>query len=109
MGRGRAAGTSPVVGTWQTTIVLFVAGDLQEWVTRWRFDKDRRCGFERTTFSFVEGIPRTVARSCTYRDLGTVVEVRYDRTGDIQQLPYRFPDFSNRRLILEGVEYERIG
>lgn len=106
---GRSSSASPVIGTWQVTLLISVTGDLQEWTTRWQFNPSRTCGFERTTFSFVEGIRRTVSRTCTWTDRGTAVEVRYDDTGVSQTLPYEIPAFDIRRLILEGVEYQRVG
>lgn len=105
---GRSSSTSAVVGTWQVTLLVAVAGDLQEWTTRWRFGPDRTCAFDRTTLSLVEGVRRTVSRTCSWIDRGTAVEVRYDDTGLTQSLPYEVPAFDRRRLILEGVEYHRI-
>jgi hypothetical protein len=98
-----------VIGAWRVVLIISVSADLQQWETEWRFGADRRCRFDRTTFSVVEGIRRTVTRSCSYIDRGDALEVRYDETGNTERLPYQFPAFDRNRLILEGVEYERIG
>jgi hypothetical protein len=106
---GRSSSASPVVGAWQVTLLVSVQADLQEWTTRWQFDADRRCAFRRTTFSAVEGVRRTVERECTWVDRGGVLEVRYSDTGHTDRLPYSVPAFDTRRLVLEGVEYQRVG
>jgi hypothetical protein len=105
---GRSSTASAVVGTWRVTLIIVVQSDLQEWTTTWRFGSDGRCDFQRETLSAAEGVRRTVARACTYVDRSSQVDVTYD-DGERTALPYEIPAFSNQRLILEGVEYERIG
>jgi len=106
---GRSSSPSPVVGTWNVVLVISVDSDLQQWTTTWRFGSDRTCDFTRVTLSLVEGISRTVERSCTYVDRGGTLEVSYTDGTAPSTLPYEIPAFSTDRLILEGVEYERIG
>ena len=35
---GGGSNTPAVVGTWETTIIVSVEGDLQNWTTRWEFN-----------------------------------------------------------------------
>jgi len=106
---GRSSSPSAVVGTWRADLLVTIDGDLQRWTTTWRFGADRGCDFKRVTLSLVEGIPRTVERSCTYLDQGTALEVKYTDATASSTLPYEIPPFSTDQLILEGVEYDRIG
>lgn len=105
---GRTGTSSQVVGTWRAVIVIAVGDDLQEWTTEWRFAPDRTCRFERDTLSLVEGVRRLVIRECTYVDRGNRVDVTYDDTDETESLPYEFPDLGTERLLIQGVEYERI-
>ncbi|MGE0553502.1 MAG: hypothetical protein AB7R55_08725 [Gemmatimonadales bacterium] len=106
---GRSSSPSPVVGTWEVVLVVNADTDVQRWTTTWRFGSDRTCDFKRVTLSLVEGISRTVERSCRYVDRGGTLEVSYADGTAPSSLPYEIPAFSNDRLILEGVEYERVG
>lgn len=105
---GRSNRPSPLIGDWQVVLLVHTDLDVQQWRTRWTFGSDLRCHFERTTFSFVEGISRTVKRDGTFVDRGGEAAVTFtDRT--TATLPYSVPPDSPRHLIIEGLEYERIG
>jgi len=106
--RGTSSSPSALVGTWEAVIVIQAGDDVQEWRTRWTFNSNRTCHFTRTTISLAEGIPLTVDRECTYRDQNGTAEVTFTETGATQTLPYSSPDSSRERLIIEGVEYERV-
>jgi hypothetical protein len=104
----RSARPSPLIGTWQAVLLIETESDIQRWQTRWTFKADTQCHFERTTISLSEGISRTVARDCTYQDRGQEAAVTFtDRT--TATLPYTVPLNSTRFLIIEGIQYERVG
>ncbi len=105
---GRSSRPSPLIGTWQVVLLVETGSDVQRWQTRWSFSADGRCQFERTTQSLAEGISRTVKRECVYIDRGQEAAVTFsDRT--TATLPYSVPLNSTRLLIIEGLQYERIG
>jgi hypothetical protein len=104
----RSVRPSPLIGTWQVILLVDAETDIQEWRTRWTFRSDGSCRFQRTTMSLVEGISRTVTRDGSYLDRGTEAAVTFD-DGTTATLPYSVPLNSTRVLIIEGLQYERIG
>ncbi|HEV8357492.1 MAG TPA: hypothetical protein VGQ17_12075 [Gemmatimonadales bacterium] len=108
-GGGSAGGNPSVTGTWQVVLVITVPGDIQTWTTTWRFDAAGSCQLTKTSFSLLEGFPRTTERDCRFVLSGGSVVVTYSDTGTTQSLPYSFAGFSPDRLVLEGLEYRRIG
>ena len=106
---GGSTGVSPVIGTWQVVLVITVPGDIQTWTTTWRFDAAGTCHLTRTSFSLLEGFPRTTERDCRFLLSGGNVVVTYSDSNATQSLPYSFAGFSPDRLVLEGIEYRRIG
>ena len=108
-GGGQAGGTSPspLIGDWQTAVLIQVSGDLQRWTTTWRFDASASCRQTIVTESLAEGFPRTTARSCTYRTNGSSVAVTY-ADGATLTFDYSFAGFSPDRLVLDGYEYQRL-
>ena len=109
-GSGQAGGTSPspLVGDWQTVVLIQVSGDLQRWTTTWRFDASGSCRQTIVTESLAEGFPRTTERSCTYRTNGSNVAVTY-ADGATLTFDFSFAGFSLDRLVLDGYEYQRLG
>lgn len=99
---------SPLIGTWRVILLIDTANDLQRWTTRWTFLSSGKCHFSRTTESIAEGVPRTVDRDCAYLDRGTVAEVTWTDTRTSIALPYSVPLNSTTRLVIEGLEYERV-
>src|SRR5262245_32246609 len=64
---GGQSNTLAVVGVWETTIIVSVEGDLQNWTTRWEFNAaGLTCRFTQTIESLVEGFPRIETRPCTW-------------------------------------------
>lgn len=108
----RSDAAAPLIGAWRVVILIQVqygfGYDLQQWTTTWQFNRESSCRFTRTTFSFVEGITRTVVRDCTFTATGSLLRVTFTETGITQELPYSFPAFNPDRLMLEGVEYQRV-
>ncbi len=103
-----ASASSPVVGAWEAVLLLEASGDAQTWTTVWRFARDGSCRFTRTTLSLLEGVPRVEDRRCTWRLSGPEILVTWT-AGGARALPYQFAGLSPNRLVLEGIEYRRIG
>jgi hypothetical protein len=95
------------VGTWRTTVVIEVPGDLQTWTTTWRFDQDGTCHQTQETESLVEGFPRITERDCTFTTGAAEVTVSFIG-GGVLTLDFSFAGFSPDRLVLDGFEYQRI-
>lgn len=107
---GRPAGDGRLVGEWQTIILMDVPGDSQTWTTTWLFRADLTCRFTRSIFSIADGVPRVTLRPCTWRTANATVLVTYtDPPGTGISLPYDFVAFDPNRLLLEGIEYQRVG
>ena len=108
-GGGLAGGTSPspLIGTWQTVVLIQVSDDLQRWTTTWRFDATGTCRQTIVTESLAEGFPRTSERGCTYRTDVSNVAVTYADGGTVT-FDFSFAGFSPDRLVLDGFEYQRL-
>ena len=104
----RSTRVSPLIGTWQVVLLVETSADVQRWQTQWSFTSNGHCHFERTSISLVEGISRTVTRDCTYVDRGQEAAVTFTDQSTAQ-LPYSVPLNSTRFLIIEGLQYERVG
>jgi lipocalin-like protein len=112
-GSGFGSGTSnsgsslaTLVGTWQTTAVIEVPGDVQTSTTTWQFDADGTCRLTMTTESLAEGFPRTAERACTWTVSGTRLSVTFAGGGTLD-LEFSFAGLSPDRLVLDGFEYHR--
>jgi len=106
---GTGGGVSPVVGDWRTIIFIAVELDAQTWVTTWRFRADAGCHFRREVTSLVEGVTRIRSRDCTWLAAGGVITVTYLDTAEVHAMPYSFRGFNPSILVLEGIEYTRLG
>lgn len=104
---GAPTGAELLVGTWRTTAVVEVPGDIQTWTTTWRFGEDGGCDQIVESESLVEGIPRVTERACTWVAGDFEVTVTFIGGGALE-LAYGFADFSPDRLVLDGFEYERL-
>lgn len=107
---GTSGSPSPaqqLAGTWRTTVVVEVPGDLQTWTTTWRFEADGTCVRTVETESLAEGFPRITQRACTFVPGDFEITIRFEGGGPLV-LDYSFAAFSTDRLILDGFEYERL-
>jgi hypothetical protein len=109
---GQAGGgtTSPVVvGSWETTLIVNVDGDLQTWTTRWDFNAaGLTCRFNQVVESLVEGIPRIETRPCTWLTSNGFVSVTFTDNEEVLRMAFEFADFDPNRLVLDGTEYQRV-
>jgi hypothetical protein len=96
-----------LVGSWRNVTVVQVPGDLQTWITVWRFESDGGCRQTVETESLAEGFPRVTERSCTYLTAAGSLTISYLGSGT-STFDYSFAGFSPNRLILDGFEYQRI-
>lgn len=106
-GTSGGGGTATLVGSWRTTLVIEVPGDLQTWTTTWRFDADGVCRQQQVIESLAEGVPRVTQRSCTYVADGSSITITYLGGGTLT-FEYELAGFSPDRLILDGFEYQRL-
>ena len=104
---GSPSGADLLLGTWRTTLLVEVPGDLQTWTTTWHFDVDGGCRQTVVTESVAEGFPLVTERGCTYAAGDVEITVRFEG-GGVLELEYAFADFSPDRLVLDGFEYERL-
>ena len=107
-GSGTGTITSPVVGEWERFQAIVVDGDIVTTTIHWVFDADGSCARSITTFSANEGIPRTQLRSCTWRPGTAEITIRLG-TDPENTFPLEFPGFDPDRMLLDGLEYRRIG
>lgn len=109
-GTGTSGDESPterLVGTWRYETLVEVPGDIQAWSTTWRFDPDGACLQTVVTQSLAEGFPRTSERPCTFVARDFAVTIAFTGAGTVD-FEYTFADFSPDRLVLDGLEYQRI-
>lgn len=106
-GNGPEGSSGTLVGEWERFEAVALDGDIVTTTIHWLFDADGTCVRVITTMSANEGIPRTGIRECTWRlgpaeitlRLGTDAEATY---------PLEFGGFDPNRLILDGLEYQRV-
>lgn len=104
---GGTGSAEQLVGTWRIVVVVEVPADIQTWITTWRFDPDGGCLQTVETRSVVEGVPRVTERRCTFVAGDFEVAITFVN-GATLVFRYSFADFSPDRLILDGLEYERL-
>jgi hypothetical protein len=105
---GTTSGAPAIVGAWRTVVIVEVPGDIQTWVTTWRFDSDGTCRQTVVTESLAEGFPRTTNRTCTYTIAVSAITITYTGGGELT-FEFSFAGFSPDRLVLDGFEYQRVG
>lgn len=106
-GNGPASSSGTVVGEWERFEAVAVDGDIITTTIHWLFDADGTCVRVITSMSANEGIPRSQIRECTWRlgpaeitlQLGTDAEATFR---------LEFGGFDPNRLILDGLEYQRV-
>lgn len=108
-GSGTPGRDPAVLGTWQVVLLISVETDLQTWTTTWRFETDGTCRFSRVIRSALEGQDRITVRPCNWRTANATITVTYTEDATTALLPYRFAALDPNRLVLEGVEYSRVG
>ncbi len=105
---GRSGGQHPVVGQWKNIWVVVLTTDVQTWTTVWTFGADGTCHLEKTFRSIAFVTPETTDRDCRFGIEQNDLVITYDDNGTIQRLPFSFAASSRDRLVLEGLEYERL-
>jgi hypothetical protein len=107
-GTGTGTGADALVGSWQVTTVIPIGGDIQTSTVVWRFGADATCRQETTTLLVSEGIPRTTVRDCTWAGALNAITVTFP--GSLPAtFSVAFAAFSADRLVLDGLEYMRVG
>ena len=106
---GGGSNTPAVVGTWETTIIVSVEGDLQNWTTRWDFNAaGLTCRFTQTIESLVEGFPRVETRPCTWTTANGILTVTFTDNGEVLPMTFEFAGLDPNRLVLDDIEYHRV-
>ncbi len=111
LGGGQTGATvsSAILGAWRNVWVVFLETDVQTWTTVWTFRSDNTCLIDKTLRSLALEFPQVTIRPCRYAILGTDLGITWtDATGGTTTLPFSFANFSPDRLVLEGLEYERL-
>ena len=107
-GRGTSPDDATLPGEWERFDVFQTDADVVTTTTRWRFAADGTCRRTITSFSVVEGFPRTSTRDCTWTT--GVLEITITFAGaDAATFDLAFAGFDPDRLVLDGFEYRRIG
>lgn len=102
---GNASGT--IVGEWERFEVVAFDGDFVTTAIHWLFDADGTCVRVITSTSANEGIPRTEVRECTWR-VGPAEITLAIGTDPESTFPLEFGGFDPDRIILDGLEYQRV-
>ncbi len=111
-GGGGPVGGGPSIpqalaGQWQNIVILQFVGDIQTVTTTWSFDLAGRCSKEVRSFSAIEGFPRTSTRDCTFQMAIVAIDVTFT-DGGMAHFPIQFPGTNGTRLVLGGVEFDKI-
>ena len=97
-----------LVGEWEVVLIVNEGGDFQVWTTNWIFAPDHTCRWRQSIESTLEGVTRERFRTCIWTTSNNTVIVTYDDTGASATMDLEFPTFDGDRIILQGVEYQRI-
>jgi hypothetical protein len=105
---GQHTGGSALIGEWQVETVIFIQGDVQTTTARWSFSTDGSCRRTITTLLASEDIPRASVSDCTYQQDINAVIVTFP--GSLPAtFSVAFAAFDADRLVLDGLEYQRVG
>lgn len=107
-GGATGSGTAALVGEWRTVLWIDAGVDVQTWTTIWRFQADGACLLTRTVRSTLEDVTRTTVRPCRWTAANAVITATYE-DGTASLLPFSFARLDRNRLLLEGIEYARLG
>jgi hypothetical protein len=105
---GRSSSPGAIVGSWQRTTILQLAGDLQRTTTTWRFDADGSCAETVATLDLIEDIPRSETHPCTWRPDVTDVAITFAGATAEVRFSVAFDGFSPDRLLLDGLLFDRV-
>lgn len=109
-GGGQVNTASAVVGNWRRFDVLSAddSADVISQTTEWAFDSAGACQRTITTFDAVEGFPRSTRRDCTW-ETGVQEITLHWSDGEVNTFSLTFAAFDPDRMVLDGLEYQRIG
>jgi hypothetical protein len=108
-GGGQASTASAVVGNWRRFDVLTAdsSTDIVTQTTEWAFDSAGGCQRTITTFDAVEGFPRATSRDCTWDTGVQEITLQWD-DGEVNTFSLTFAAFDPDRMVLDGLEYQRV-
>lgn len=106
-GNGPEGSSGTIVGEWERFEAVAFDGDIVTTTIHWLFDADGTCVRVITSMSANEGIPRTRIRECTWRLGPAEITLRLGTDAEAT-FPLEFGGFDPNRLILDGLEYQRV-
>ncbi len=106
-GNGPEGPSGTIVGEWERFEAVAFDGDIVTTTIHWLFDADGTCVRVITSMSANEGIPRSRIRECTWRLGPAEITLRLG-TDDEATFSLGFGGFDPDRLILDGLEYQRL-
>ena len=84
------------------------ASALQTVTTTWALNPGGTCQRRIITYSNLVGSSDTTTRGCTFRMANFAIDVTFSGATGPVRYPYDFPGFSPTRLLLGGVEYQKL-
>lgn len=106
-GNGPGSTSGTIVGEWERFEAVALDGDIVTTTIHWLFDADGTCVRVITSMSANEGIPRSQIRECTWRLGPAEITLRLGTDAEAT-FPLEFGGFDPDRLILDGLEYQRV-
>ena len=106
-GNGPGSSSGTIVGEWERFEAVAVNADIVTTTIHWLFDADGTCVRVITSMSANEGIPRSQIRECSWRIGPAEITLRLG-TDPEATFPLEFGGFDPNRLILDGLEYQRV-
>jgi hypothetical protein len=106
-GNGPGTSSGTIVGEWERFEAVALDGDIVTTTIHWLFDADGTCVRVITSMSANEGIPRSQIRECTWRLGPAEITLRLGTDAEAT-FPLEFGGFDPDRLILDGLEYQRV-
>jgi hypothetical protein len=108
-GGGQVNTSSAVVGSWRRFDVLSAdsSADIVTQTTEWAFDSAGGCERTITTLDAIEGFPRATSRDCTWETSVQEITLHWS-DGEVNTFSLTFAAFDPDRLVLDGLEYQRL-
>jgi hypothetical protein len=97
-----------LVGSWRNVTLFQTSGDFQTVTTTWTFAADGDCSRTVSTLSALEGIPLTETRACRFSLGNFQLLIIFEGATAAVPLDFRFAGVSATRLILAGLEFQKI-
>lgn len=106
---GGGSTATALTGTWLATFIFRTETDVQRHDVTWSFRPDGSCSRTVAVTSVLEGLTHTTTTACTWVSANGSVAITYAHAPSPVTFRWSVPTLSRDTLVLDGVEYQRVG